>query len=106
MRPMRIILQYRVFEAGPGKIGTELLMEPQHGRFRVERRQAKETPVKGTSRGGDGNGGGGDFFWMSDEDFFLHLIHYLGATDLRILSAFKSYVHLVAACKAAVPPSP
>lgn len=30
----------------------------------------------------------------------MHLIRYLGAADLRILSAFNSYVHLVNLCKA------
>lgn len=33
-------------------------MEPQHGHFRVERKQAKDASSK------DGNGG---FFWMSDQ---------------------------------------
>ena len=45
-------------QAGPGKIGTELLMEPQHGCVWVEREQAKGA---GGSHGGDGS------FWMSDE---------------------------------------
>lgn len=48
-------------QAGPGKIGTELLMEPQHGHFRVERKQAKDASSK------DGSVGGGGFFWMSDQ---------------------------------------
>lgn len=30
----------------------------------------------------------------------MHLIRYLGSADLRILSAFNSYVHLVNLCKA------
>lgn len=42
-------------QAGPGKIGTELLMEPQHGHVWVERRQDT------------GGGHGGGSFWMSDK---------------------------------------
>lgn len=45
-------------QAGPGKIGTELLMEPQHGHVWVERQQ-------GTKGSGGGNGDGS--FWMCDK---------------------------------------
>lgn len=45
-------------QAGPGEIGTELLMEPQHGHVWVERQQ-------GTKDSGGGHGGGS--FWMSDK---------------------------------------
>lgn len=45
-------------QAGVGKIGTELLMEPQHGHVWVERQQ-------GTKDSGGGHGG--DSFWMSDK---------------------------------------
>lgn len=43
-------------QAGPGQIGTELLMEPQHGHVWVEHQQ-------GTKDGGHGRGS----CWMSDE---------------------------------------
>lgn len=45
-------------QAGPGEIGTELLMEPQHGHVWVERQQ-------GAKDSGGGHGGGS--FWMSDK---------------------------------------
>lgn len=48
-------LSAAIFQAGPGKIGTELLMEPQHGHVWVERQQ----------EAGGGHGGGS--FWMSDK---------------------------------------
>ncbi|CAB1116053.1 unnamed protein product [Ectocarpus sp. CCAP 1310/34] len=96
-RAMRMILQYRVFEAGHGTIGTELLMEPQHGHVWVERQQGSKDSA---------GGGGGGSFWMSDKDLFQHLIRYVDAADLRILSAFKSYFYLQHKSEAAAQMSP
>ncbi|CAN0598129.1 unnamed protein product, partial [Ectocarpus sp. 12 AP-2014] len=94
---MRMILQYRVFEAGHGTIGTELLMEPQHGHVWVERQQGTKDSA---------GGGGGGSFWMSDKELFQNLIRYVDAADLRILSAFKSYIYLQHKSEAAAQMSP